>query len=177
MQEQKETVAVNTAPVEISNDSLVKLGEHLVGIMGCEDCHSPKVMGPQGPQLVEGKRFGGYPAGQPLAAVNKNEIAKGWAMFSPDLTAAVGPWGVSYARNISSDTTGIGTWTLPQFKKALTEGKLNGGDATRMLLPPMPWTNYKNLSDLEVEAIFTFLQSTQPVKNIVPDVAPLAELK
>jgi len=32
----------------------------------------------------------------------------------------------------------------------------------------MPWENYKDMSDADVEAIFTYLQSTKPVNNVVP---------
>lgn len=168
-----------TAPAvseTISEDSLLKRGEYLVNSMGCEDCHSPKQMGPKGPELVMEQRFGGYPADRPLSNVNKEEIGKGWVMFNADLTAAIGPWGVSYARNISSDESGIGNWTFEQFKKAMTEGKLNGGDNTRMLQPPMPWFNYRNLKEEDVRAIYVYLKNTKPVKNNVPEIQPLSEL-
>ncbi len=35
--------------VTVSKYSLVKRGEYLITIGGCDDCHSPKKMGPQGP--------------------------------------------------------------------------------------------------------------------------------
>jgi hypothetical protein len=152
----------------ITDEALIKRGEYLVSIMGCEDCHSPKKMGPQGPQIEVNLRFSGYPASRPLGKVDPDVIKNGWALFSPDLTAAVGPWGVSFAGNISSDATGIRNWTEAQFKKALTQGKLKGLDNTRSLLPPMPWQNYKSLKDDDVKAIFAFLKSTKPVKNVVP---------
>ena len=39
------------------------------------------------------------------------------------LTAWRGPWGVSLARNLTPDKeTGIGDWTLADFKKALRTG-------------------------------------------------------
>jgi hypothetical protein len=91
-------------------------------------------------------------------------------------TAAVGPWGVSYAANLTSDPTGIGNWTLDQFKKALREGKYKGLDGARMLLPPMPWPNFTKLSDADTEAIFAYLKSTTPVNNLVPSPSSLAEL-
>lgn len=37
-----------------------------------------------------------------------------------------------------------------------------------MLLPPMPWMGYKSLKDKEIEAIFNYLQSVEPVNNLVP---------
>jgi hypothetical protein len=88
--------------------------------------------------------------------------------MSMDLTAATGPWGTSYAANISSDATGIGNWTEAQFIKCMREGKLKGMDNARPLLPPMPWPNFAKLTDTDLKAIFAFLKSTKPVDNVVP---------
>ncbi len=89
-------------------------------------------------------------------------------MFGPDLTNAVGPWGMSFAANISSDDTGIGTWSESQFFKAMREGKWKGLDGSRSLLPPMPWFNFKNLDDTDLRSIFAYLKSSKPVENVVP---------
>ena len=67
----------------------------------------------------------------------------GWALFYTEGTAMVSPMGTSYAANITSDATGIGNWSLQQFKTALTRGKSKGIETNRDLLPPMPWENYK----------------------------------
>ena len=32
--------------------ALVKRGEYLVSTIGCDDCHSPKKMGPTGPEII-----------------------------------------------------------------------------------------------------------------------------
>lgn len=172
-----ETKTTSPAPVaEISKDSLIKRGEYLVNTMGCDDCHSPKVMGPHGPTPDLGHRFAGHmptpPLGKPDPAVMKN----GWILMSMDLTAATGPWGISYAANISSDETGIGNWTEAQFIKCLREGKLKGMDETRPLLPPMPWPNFAKLTDTDLKAIFAFLKSTKPIENVVPAPKPPTEL-
>jgi hypothetical protein len=90
-------------------------------------------------------------------------------MFYPDLTAAAGPWGVSFAANLTPDETGIGNWTEEQFKKAMTQGKFKGLDGSRTLLPPMPWTNFQTLSNDELHSIFAYLKSIKPVKNVVPN--------
>jgi hypothetical protein len=89
-------------------------------------------------------------------------------VFSGDLMAAAGPWGVSFSANISGDETGIGSWTEEQFKKALREGKWKGLDGSRTLLPPMPWQNFKHLNDDDINAIFAYLKTTKPIRNIVP---------
>lgn len=45
-----------------------------------------------------------------------------------------------------------------------------------MLLPPMPWPNYRNLNDEDMNGIFAFLKSPKPVKNLVPEAKQLKDL-
>jgi len=164
-------------PKPMTQDEKIKRGEYLVNAVGCDDCHSPKKMGAQGPEIISELRFSGSPSTAQLPSVNTGEIKKGWMMFAPDLTSAVGPWGQSYAANISSDATGIGNWKEEQFLKALREGKYKGLDNTRPLLPPMPWFVYKNFSDDDLKSIFAYLKSTKPVHNVVVAPKPFSELK
>lgn len=166
-----------TAAPTVTKDSLIKRGEYLVSVMGCDDCHSPKRMGAHGPEVIPELRFSGFQEKNSLPPVDTTEIKKGWALFNPDLTSAVGPWGASYAANITSDISGIGNWSLEQFSKAFRGGKFRGLDNTRPLLPPMPWFNFRHLTDHDTEAIFSYLKSTNPVKNTVPAAIPLNELK
>lgn len=127
----------SSAAVEKPED-VVKRGEYLVTIMGCNDCHSPKRMGANGPEIIPELMLSGYPADRPVIKFTAPLIKEGFAMFYPDLTAAAGPWGVSFAGNLTPDETGIGNWTEGQFKKAITEGRYKGLDGGRMLLPSMP---------------------------------------
>ena len=161
----------------ISNDSLIKRGAYLVAISGCDDCHTPKKMGAMGPEPDMELRLSGYRSDVPLPPVDTNVIKKGWALGNAELTGWAGPWGASFAANITSDETGIGNWTEEQFKKALTQGKWKGMDSNRTLLPPMPWQGFSNLTDEDVKAIFAFLKSTKPVKNIEPPIKSFADLK
>lgn len=159
----------NNQTTQAVNDSItIKKGEHLVAIMGCNDCHSPKAMGPHGPEIIADKMLSGYPSEMPIVKHKNKLIEQGFAMFYPDLTASIGPWGISFAGNLTPDATGIGNWSEEQFKKALTQGKYKGMDGGRMLLPPMPWPNYQALNDNEIHAIFMYLRSIKPVRNIVP---------
>jgi len=153
----------------------VKHGEYLVTAMGCDDCHSPKIFGPHGPEVDLSRRFSGHPAGAKIAFVDTVQL-KSWALFAPDLTSSVGPWGMSFSANLTSDGTGIGNWKFEQFKKAIREGKSKGLDGNRPLMPPMPWQAYKNLTDNDLRDIFAFLKSTKPVKNLVPAWIPPNEL-
>ncbi|HNL40505.1 MAG TPA: hypothetical protein PKH43_15245, partial [Saprospiraceae bacterium] len=67
--------------------------------------------------------------------------------------------------------------TEEQFINAIRKGKLKGLDNSRTLLPPMPWPNYARMSDDELKAIFAFLKSLPPVKNVVPAPIPPASAK
>lgn len=147
---------------------LIKRGKYLVGIMGCNDCHSPKVMTATGPIPNPQKLLSGHPQ-EAVVQPYDTSMVYDWILFNHHNTAIVGPWGVSFSANISSDATGIGNWTLEQFGRALKEGKYKGLENGRMLLPPMPWQNYTNISDNDLKAIFTYLKSTKPVRNNVPD--------
>lgn len=160
----------------LDSTALVKKGEYLVNSMGCDDCHSPKRMGEHGPELIPELRFSGTPHDVKLSPPNVGEIKKGWIMMAPDLTSAVGPWGQSFAANLTSDDTGIGNWTEANFFTAIRKGKYKGLENSRDLLPPMPWFVYKNLNDDDLRSIFYFLKTTKPVKNLVPAPKPLETL-
>lgn len=155
----------------ISKDSLIKKGEYLVTVMGCNDCHTPKKFGPKGPELDMDKLLSGHPENIPVAKVDTS-LMKDWVYFNHLLTVAVGPWGVSFSANLTPDATGIGSWSEEQFKKALKEGKFKGLEGTRTLLPPMPWQNFHNISDEDVSAMYAYLKSIKPIKNLVPNPIP-----
>lgn len=157
------------------NDS-IKRGEYLVKTIGCHDCHSPKAMTERGPQEIAELALSGFQAGDSLPAMNTEALNSGWMLMNGQLTAFVGPWGVSYSANITSDDTGIGTWTLEKFKIAMKEGKLKGDKNGRQILPPMPWENFAKLSEEDLESMFKYLQSTKPVKNSVPPPVPPTKL-
>lgn len=149
----------------------IKRGEYLVTTLGCNDCHSSKIMGPRGPEIIAETALAGYPASQAIPNIEKAAL-QNWVLFNGSNTMTVGPWGASFAGNITSDATGIGNWTFAQFKTALTQGFSKGIKTNRMLLPPMPWTNYTKMNDADLKAIYAYLKSTKPVQNIVPAPIP-----
>ena len=153
-------------------ESQIAYGEHLVLIGLCHDCHTPKKMGPHGPEFDMDLALSGHPAQMPAPDVDRKEMeSKGLATTST-LTAWVGPWGISYAANLTSDPTGIGNWQELHFMTAIREGKFKGLPNNRSLLPPMPWEMIRNMTDEELKAIFAYLKSTKPIKNIVPAAEP-----
>jgi len=50
-------------------------------------------------------------------------------------------------------------------------------DGARQLLPPMPWPVYRNMTDEDLKAIFAYLKTTKPVRNIVPAPIAMNEIK
>ncbi len=153
-------------------ESQVKWGEHLVMSIGCGDCHTPKKMGPMGPEDDSTLLLSGHPAKMPPPDVDRKAMESKGLVITNDLTAWVGPWGISYSANITSDTTGIGMWSEDQFLYAIRNGKQKGFAGSRMLLPPMPWQSFRNLTGDELKAMFAYLKSTKPVSNMVPPPAP-----
>ncbi len=152
----------------------IKRGEYLVTVSGCNDCHTPKIMTPMGPAPDPNRLLSGHPQTEALPAITDPKmVAPGqWALFSSGLTAAVGPWGTSFAANLTPDDTGLGAWDLNQFKKSIREGKSKGLDGARPLLPPMPWFNFAKMTDEDLNAVFYYLKSLPPVKNAVPNPLP-----
>jgi hypothetical protein len=155
---------------ELAPDEMLTRGKYLVTTIGCNHCHTPKKMTPQGPVLDSSKLLSGHQANSPLPAIDKKALAPGnWVLFAGDLTAAVGPWGISYGANLTPDSvTGIGMWTEEAFIKTLRTGKHLGQDGGRPIMPPMPWESLAALSDQDLKSLYTYLHSLPPVSNKVP---------
>ena len=161
----------------ISVDQLLDRGQYLVTVMGCNDCHTPKKLTEQGPVPDMERMLMGHPSQQAIPEINAEVVAPGgWLLFNSDLTAAVGPWGVSFAANLTPHETGLGAWTYDHFKKAMTEGKHKGLDNGRMILPPMPWQGYQALEEDDLKGIYEYLKSIPPIENIVPAPIPPTDL-
>jgi hypothetical protein len=152
----------------------VQRGEYLALIGGCHDCHTPKVFGPNGPELDMKRTLAGHPADEILPPVPPDALGPGkWgALTVGGLTAWVGPWGTSFSANLTPDATGLGPWTEQEFIQAMRTGKHAG--VGRPILPPMPWFNYAKMPDEDLKALFAYLRSLPPIANKVPEPVPPA---
>ncbi|MBI2839127.1 MAG: c-type cytochrome [Acidobacteria bacterium] len=156
------------APEEQPKPSPVERGKYLVSAMACGDCHTPRKMGKSGPEPDPALFLSGHPASLSVDPVPQFSPGPWGAAVSTSWTAWAGPWGISFAANLTSDEeTGMGVWDDAMFVGAMRSGLHLG--AGRPILPPMPWSSVGSLSDEDLKAILAYLKSTPPIKNEVPD--------
>jgi uncharacterized membrane protein len=150
----------------------LKRGEYLVAIGGCNDCHTPLKMGPQGPEPDMSRMLSGHP--EKLELPPPPSFTDAWNFVSNATnTANAGPWGMSFARNLTPDPeTGLGSWTEEQFIRSIRTGKHLGIPSGRPILPPMPWQAYAHMTDEDLQAMWTFLQTVPPIRNEAPQSIP-----
>jgi mono/diheme cytochrome c family protein len=87
------------------------------------------------------------PAGKPFAGARSMET----------------PFGTLYSPNISSDKeTGIGKWTAAEFYTMMHTGKSRNG---QLMYPAMPFASYTKVTRADSDAIYTYLQSTPPIRQ------------
>jgi len=149
--------------------SPVERGAYLVKIAGCNDCHTPFAPGPNGPAPDMTRMLSGHPENMVMGPPPTADPSTGWLWTGAATnTAFAGPWGVSYAFNLTPDqNTGLGIWTEDMFVRAIREGKHMG--TSRPILPPMPWPMYRNMTDDDLKAVYAYLRTIPPVTNHVPD--------
>jgi len=123
-------------------------GKYLVTIASCNDCHTQSK------------------DGEPIAGM---EYAGG---SSIDL-----PFGTIRSANITPDVeTGIGAWTKEQFiqrfKSMATDQVKNMEVQPGSFNTIMPWTMYGGMTEEDLGAMYEYLQSLKPVKNMVVKFTP-----
>ena len=134
--------AGSVKPVDRANKRLY--GEYLVTLSSCETCHTYEEKG----SLDLSRRFGG----------------------GRRFTLAGGPTVVS--ANISPDVeTGIGGWTLQRFLERFQayRGYVRNGspEAGPERFTVMPWLQFAQYPDEDLEAVYIYLMSRTPIHNPV----------
>jgi mono/diheme cytochrome c family protein len=152
----------------------VQRGEYLVTIGGCNDCHTPWIMGKEGHPVPDMSRaLSGHPRNFRIEKQARLEGDQWGFAGAATNTAFSGPWGVSFAANLTPDrNTGIGIWTPEIFRNTIRTGRHWG--VARPILPPMPWFNYRKMSDEDLNAVFAYLRTLKPIDNEVPTPLPPA---
>lgn len=120
----------------------VKYGGYIVQSAGCMDCHSQDKQG----EYLPGLEFAG---GKP---------------FKVGATTV-------HSANITPDAaTGIGSWTKDQFVarfKAYTDQSKAPVVKAGEFQTIMPWWNYGNMTESDLQSIYAYLRTVKPVKNKV----------
>ena len=156
-----------------ANAEKLARGKYLVTVAGCNDCHTPWVLGPKGPEPDMSRMLSGHPESMQLPPAPKLPEGPWVVTAAATNTAWSGPWGVSYTANLTPDPeTGLGKWTQRNFTETIRTGRHMGRG--RPILPPMPIPMYRHFTDADLEAIFGYLQTIPAVKNRVPEPLPPA---
>jgi mono/diheme cytochrome c family protein len=146
----------------------VARGKYIVNTAGCHDCHTPFKMGANGPEPDMSRALSGHPQELKMPPVPALPPGPWLVISSATNTAHAGPWGVSFTANLTPDRkTGLGEWTVQDFKATIRTGRHLGRG--RAILPPMPIPVYNNLSDDDLESVFAYLRTIAPIENRVPE--------
>jgi len=77
------------------------------------------------------------------------------------------PFGTIYSTNITPDAaTGIGSWSLEAFTRAMRRGIARDG---HQLYPAFPYLHFTRMSDGDIAAAYAYLMSLDPVEAKAPD--------
>jgi len=79
-----------------------------------------------------------------------------------------GPWGEVASANITPDPSGISYYTEELFLQTIRSGHVKA----RKLNQIMPWHRFRNLSDVDLKAIFAYLRTLKPVSHRVDNTEP-----
>ncbi|SON57984.1 Nicotinate dehydrogenase subunit B [Hartmannibacter diazotrophicus] len=76
------------------------------------------------------------------------------------------PFGTIWSTNLTPDPqTGIGGWSYPAFERAMRQGISRDG---RHLFPAFPYTSFAKASEADLQAIYAYLMTQQPVRQAAP---------
>ncbi|MFZ0319769.1 MAG: c-type cytochrome [Candidatus Sulfotelmatobacter sp.] len=79
-----------------------------------------------------------------------------------------GAWGEVTSANITSDPSGIGYYTEASFIKTIRTGYVGA----RELNSVMPFSEFQNLTDDDLKAIFAYLRTVPPARHRVDNMLP-----
>lgn len=163
-------IAIGIRSVDSQND-MVARGKYLVdAVAACGYCHTPR----SGAEYNMKMYLAGDPATEPSPRYNFSMMQHSiFLLTSPKLSAFSGPFGTSFASNLTPDKeTGLGEWTEKMFIDSMRTGHHQGNIDNRKIFPPMGTLtkHYAQMNDADLKAIWAYLKSIKPVKNEVSPV-------
>jgi mono/diheme cytochrome c family protein len=124
-----------TPPAVVNIDSTIEYGSYIANrVANCTGCHTNRDL-----------KTGAF-IGEPLAGgflMPPDEFSEGFTFVTPNLTP-------------DKETGAIAKWSETAFIN-----RFRGGRALRS--SPMPWGVFSRMDDVELKAIFRYLQSVPPV--------------
>ncbi|MCI0711901.1 MAG: hypothetical protein L0154_17220 [Chloroflexi bacterium] len=148
--------------------ALLERGEYLVHIAACWECHTPHLEEYNKPDLTD----------LSLEQIQTFALSTLDTLDFEEHFMAGGrpfpsPMGVVFSANLTADeATGVGSWTDEQLEIAIRQGVNPTG---RRLFPVMPYLNFYNLAERDVDAIIAYLRTIEPVENEVDRSGPSGE--
>lgn len=131
---------------------VVKYGEYMATMASCSDCHTPMEKDENGNMLL-------------LSGGNEFKSSDG---------------SIVRTANLTPHETGLKNWTKEQFVSRFKEAA-HSSDASFKTVKagdfntPMPWGQYGNMKESDLEAIFTYLQSIAPIEKQVERFTPATD--
>jgi hypothetical protein len=132
---ENKAVAKNESSAEPANDDILKQGEHLVTTMGCNDCHSPKRMGANGPEIIEELMFSGFPSDRPVAKFDTKLIKSGFSIFYPISPQLPAPGDCRLPLTSRQTARGLEIGRKNSLKQPLPKGNTRGWKITGCYCP------------------------------------------
>lgn len=135
-----------------SPENTIEYGRYLTLIGGCAECHTPQEQGTD----IEGMYLaGGFVFKMPFGTVRSSNITP-------------------------HNQTGIGNWTKEQFVQRFKQydvpadslADISQGDFNTI----MPWQMYAGMTKQDLEAIYTYLQTVEPVEHQVNRFTPASKV-
>ena len=128
-----------TPPKFLVPDSSVQYGSYLANTVGnCLACHTER-------DLKSGSLIG--PSFSGGSYFPPEPFAEGYSYMSPNLTS-------------DSETGIMANWDENTFIERFQTGRIHKGS-------PMPWGSYSRMNEIELKALYHYLQSLDPVKRKV----------
>jgi mono/diheme cytochrome c family protein len=124
-------------------DTTAAYGHYLAeSVANCRGCHTER-------NMMNGEYIGPYYAGGHKMELmdDKGEVIHGQHIITPNLTS-------------DAESGRIYGWSQQQFLSRFRQGKLIPGS-------PMPWGPFGRMSEVEIIALYKYLSTLKPVKNVV----------
>lgn len=127
----------STPPKSVAIDTTIEYGSYIANtVANCVGCHTERDL--------KTREF----TGKPLAGgfrMPPDPFSKGYSFITPNITP-------------DAETGRIASWTEQMFVDGFRKGRMIEGS-------PMPWGAFSRMNEVELKAIFRYLNSAAGVKN------------